>query len=161
MSAPSPVNRMRRLALKTCGLFSGLLVARSAQSEHAEMRFPDEATHRIVYQCNQADVDYLQHVLFSVGELVRKYGDDVQIVVSAFGPGLHLLARHPQRPVPHVLQQKADSLSQYGVSFHACANTMKSLAWTDKDLLPFAVVVPIGADDIMLLQEQGYAYISW
>jgi intracellular sulfur oxidation DsrE/DsrF family protein len=27
--------------------------------------------------------------------------------------------------------------------------------------LPFARVVPIGVDDIMLLQEQGFAYMSW
>jgi hypothetical protein len=38
---------------------------------------------------------------------------------------------------------------------------MKSLRWTEKDLLPFAEVVPIGVDDIMLLQEQGFAYMSW
>jgi intracellular sulfur oxidation DsrE/DsrF family protein len=35
------------------------------------------------------------------------------------------------------------------------------LHWTEKDLLPFAKVVPIGVDDIMLLQEQGFAYLSW
>jgi intracellular sulfur oxidation DsrE/DsrF family protein len=161
MTEPSPVNRARRLALKTFGLFSGLLVARGAQSQHTETHFPDQAEHRVVYQCNQADPEYLRHVLFSVGELVRKYGDNIQIVVGTFGPGLHLLGRHPQRPIPHELQQKADSLAQYGVAFHACGNTMKSLGWTEKDLLPFAVVVPIGADDIMQLQEQGYAYISW
>jgi hypothetical protein len=82
-------------------------------------------------------------------------------VITAIGPGLHLLGRHPGRPIATELQQKADSLSQYGVDFHACGNTMKALHWTEKDLLPFAVVVPIGADDIMLLQEQGYAYLSW
>ena len=38
---------------------------------------------------------------------------------------------------------------------------LKSLGWTDKDLLPFARVVPIGVDNIMQLQEQGFAYMSW
>jgi intracellular sulfur oxidation DsrE/DsrF family protein len=47
------------------------------------------------------------------------------------------------------------------VEFHACANTMKSLGWTEEDLLPFAQVVDVGAADLMELQEQGYAYISW
>jgi intracellular sulfur oxidation DsrE/DsrF family protein len=156
-----PVNRSRRFALKTLGLFSGLLVARSAQPHHTETHFEDKSAHQIVYQCNKADPEYLQHVLFSASELLRKYGDDVQIVISTFGPGLHLIGQHPQRPIPAELQQKASSLAHYGVAFHACGNTMKSLKWTEKDLLPFAVVVPIGVDDIMQLQEQGFAYMSW
>jgi hypothetical protein len=65
------------------------------------------------------------------------------------------------RPVPRELQQQAASLAQYGVAFHACGNTMKTLGWSDSDLLPFATVVPVGADDLMLLQEKGFAYISW
>jgi hypothetical protein len=38
---------------------------------------------------------------------------------------------------------------------------MKSLKWTEADLLPFAKRVEVGAADLMELQEQGYAYISW
>ena len=154
-------NRTRRVALKSLGLLGGLVVARQVQAHHTESHLDDASAHRIVYQCNKADPEYLQHVLFSVGELLRKYGDDVEIVVGVFGPGLHLLGKHPQRPVPAELQQRAGSLAAYGVAFHACGNTMSALHWTDKDLLPFAKVVPIGADDIMLLQEKGFAYLSW
>ena len=100
-------------------------------------------------------------MLFSAAELLRKYGDDIEIVIGVFGPGIHLIASHPQRPIPSELQQRAASLAEYGVSFHACGNTMKSLGWTQQDLLPFAQVVPIGVDDIMHLQEQGFAYVSW
>ena len=154
-------NRTRRVALKSLGLLGGLVVARQVQAHHTESHLEDASAHRIVYQCNKADPEYLQHVLFSVGELLRKYGDDVEIVVGVFGQGLHLLGKHPQRPVPAELQQRASSLAVYGVAFHACGNTMSALHWTDKDLLPFAKVVPIGADDIMLLQEKGFAYLSW
>ena len=38
---------------------------------------------------------------------------------------------------------------------------MKSLDWSEKDMLDIAEIVEIGADDLMLLQEQGYSYISW
>lgn len=151
----------RRLALKSIGLLGGLVAARQVQAHHTESHFEDSSAHRIVYQCNKADPEYLQAILFSVGELIRKYGDDVEIVVGVFGPGLHLIGKHPQRPIPHTLQQRASSLASYGVAFHACGNTMDALQWTEKDLLPFAKVVPIGADDIMLLQEQGFAYLNW
>jgi len=155
------INRARRSILKSIALLGGLVAARQVQAHHTESHLDDKTAHRIVYQCNKADPDYLQHVLFSAGELLRKYGDDIEIVIATFGAGIHLLGEHPLRPVPRELQERAASLAEYGVAFHACGNTMKSLGWTDFDLLPFAKVVPVGVDDIMLLQEQGFSYLSW
>jgi hypothetical protein len=132
-----------------------------AQAHHTDTHFADRSEHQIVYQCNKADPTYLSHILFSVGELIRKYGDDVEIIVACFGPGIHLLGRHPIRPIPLELQQRAASLSDYGVAFHACKNTMDSLNWTEKDMVDYAKIVPIGVEDIMLLQEKGFSYVSW
>ncbi len=121
----------------------------------------DDPKHKVVYQFNKADPDYMDHVLFSVGALLRKYGDDIHIVVTAIGPGIHILAKNPRRPVPGIIKKRVSSLSSYGVSFHACGNTMKAMGWTENDMHDFAEVVEIGADDLLLLQEQGYSYISW
>ena len=161
MNDQRPRNLSRRLLIKSMGLLGGLFAARQVAAAHTETHFDDVAKHRIVYQCNRADPEYLNHVLFSAGELLRKYGDDVEIVISVFGHGIHLVGELPGRPVPPELQERAGSLAAYGVAFHACGNTMKSLGWTEENLLPFAKVVPIGVDDIMQLQEQGFAYMSW
>ena len=154
---PSPLLFLQAIA-------AGLGLLMMGPQTHAES--PDrelfgEATHKIVYQLNKADPDYIEHVLFSVGAMLRKHQDDIHIVVTVIGPAIHLLGEHPQRPVPEPLQQRAESLAMYGVEFHACGNTMKSLGWTEMDLLDFATVVEVGASDLMELQEQGYAYISW
>ena len=93
--------------------------------------------------------------------MLRKYGDDIHVVVVVIGPGIHTLAKKPQRPLPELAEKRIESLAAYGVSFHACGNTMKSLDWGEDDMLDFAEIVEIGADDLMLLQEQGYSYISW
>jgi intracellular sulfur oxidation DsrE/DsrF family protein len=132
-----------------------------APAHHTDTHFEDASAHKVVYQCNKADHAYLADVLFSVGEMIRKYGDDVEVVVVCFGPGIHLLGQIPERPIADELRQRASSLAAYGVSFHACGNTMKSLNWDEKDIVDFARVVPIGADDIMQLQEQGFSYLSW
>lgn len=134
-----------------------------AQEDAADsLRFPgDPAEHKVVYQFNKADEDYMEHVLFSVGAMLRKYSDNVDIAVVAIGPGIHILGKRPERPVPKLLRQRVSSLAQYGVVFYACGNTMKSLGWTESDLLPFARYVEVGAAQLMELQEQGYAYISW
>jgi intracellular sulfur oxidation DsrE/DsrF family protein len=136
--------------------------AAAADSNADTVRFPgDEPSHRVVYQFNKGEAEYHQHVLFSVGAVLRKYGDDVHIVVTCFGPGIHILAKTPQRPVSKEIRERVSSLVQYGIEFHACGNTMKSLGWTESDLLPFAKMVDVGAGDLMELQEQGYAYVSW
>ncbi len=47
----------------------GLLTmqAFNAAAHHTDTHFEDESTHKIVYQCNQADNEYLTSILFSVG----------------------------------------------------------------------------------------------
>ena len=152
-------DRRRFLRWLTAG--SGLALANRATAHHTPTHLEDASTHRIVYQLNKADPTYISHILFSVGELVRKYMDDVEIVVAVFAEGIHLLGKKPLRPIPRELQQKASSLAMYGVAFHACGNTMKAVGWTEKDLLDFARPVPIGVEDIMLLQEKGFSYIAW
>lgn len=149
-------------------LFGGGLLALGGQASRVQaadeetLRFPGETPdHRLVYQLNKADNEYQQHILFSAGAMLRKYGDNIGIVIVAIGPGIHILAKNPQRPVSTEIKQRVSSLNQYGVEFHACGNTMKSLGWTEKDMVPFAKVVEVGAADLMELQEQGYAYISW
>ena len=136
--------------------------ARAEQGQQDELRFPgDEAEHKVVYQFNKSDHDYHAAVMFSVGAVLRQYGDNVKIVVTCFGPGLHILAKKPKRPVEKEIQERVSSLNAYGIEFHACGNTMKSLKWTEKDLVPFAKVVEVGAIDLIELQEKGYSYISW
>jgi intracellular sulfur oxidation DsrE/DsrF family protein len=144
------------------GILSCLLTL--SQTSRAEPLDPDlfgEPAHKLVYQLNKADPDYIEHILFSVGAMLRKYSDDIHLVVVAIGPGIHTLAKEPQRPLPELARKRIESLAAYGVSFHACGNTMKSLNWGEEDMLDFAEIVEVGADDLMLLQEEGYSYISW
>ncbi len=137
--------------------------AAAAKPAPKEARMPgDPPEHHIVYQLNAADPAYIEHILGSVGAMIGKYEDNVAIVVVAFGPGIHLLARKPRRPVPEALRTRAASQARdYGVRFVACGNTMKTLNWTAADMQPFAQVEEVGAAVIMELQEQGYAYLAW
>ena len=164
----SSANHARRKILGGLLAGSGLALARASRaadeqaSEDAPIRFPgDPTTNKVVYQFNKEDDAYHKHVLFSVGAMLRKYGDNIHIVVVGIGPGIHILAKKPKRPVSNEVRERVASLLEYGVEFHACGNTMKSLGWTKKDILDSAKYVDVGAADLMELQQQGYAYISW
>ena len=153
-------NKFRRHFLTLLGAAGVGFGARTAQAHHTDTHFEDRSTHQVVYQCNKADNEYYGHILFSAGEMVRKYGDDVEVIIAAYGAGIHLLGENPGRHVDKVHQERVKSLAQYGVRFHACGNTMKSLGWSKIDLLDVAKIVPIGVDDIMQLQERGFSYIA-
>jgi uncharacterized protein len=121
-----------------------------------------DASHKIVYQLNQADEAYQEAIFNSISALLKKYVDDVAIAVVVWGPGIHLLAKSPKRPVPELHQQRVRSMAQaYGVEFIACGNTMHTVGWTEADMLPFAKVEEVGAAAVMELQEKGYKYLAW
>ncbi len=159
------MNTRRRLLTGLLASAAALLTAKVAKAEESEeetLRFPGDPTdHNVIYQFNKADDAYHNAVLFSVGEVLRKYNDNVTIVVTMIGPGLHALAKKPGRPVSPLIQQKIKSLADYGVKFHACGNTMKTLKWDKDDLFEFVEVVQVGAIDLIEHQEKGYSYISW
>jgi len=146
------------------GLVTGTGVARAEdkKAEGKSLRFPgDPPEHLVVYQLNKPEAEYHDHIVFSVGAMLRQYGDNIKIAVVAFGPGIHVLLKNPRRPVTQTVREKIASLSDYGVDFYACGNTLKSLKLGEKDVVPFAKVVEVGASTLMELQKQGYAYISW
>ena len=152
----------RRLLTGILSAASGLFAAHVSARQNEALRFPGDPTdHNVVYQLNKPDQDYHKAILFSVGELLRKYNDNVTIAVTVIGPGIHVLGKKPQRHVADDIKQKIHSLADYGVKFHACGNTLKSLGWDQKDLYDFVEIVPVGAIDLIELQEKGYSYISW
>lgn len=155
------MNKYRRYFIAAAGVLGATSLSRAVKATHTDTHFEEQSSHSLVYQCNKSDPDYIESVLFSCGEMLRKYGDDIELVISVMGPGLHLLAKKPQRTILHIHQQRVQSLASYGVKFHACGNTMKSLDWSKEDLLSESRVVPIGVDDLMQLQEQGFSYVSW
>ena len=71
------INIARRRLMQWLGAAGGLLAVNEARAYHTDTHFDDRSTHQIFYQCNKADPDYLSSILFSVGEMIRKYGDDV------------------------------------------------------------------------------------
>lgn len=138
---------------------SVLLASGAAQAATASA---DGPRHKVVYQINKADPEYIEHILNSISAMLSKYVDDVQIAIVAFGPGIHLLATQPGRPMPDILRQRVRGLADnYGAELIACGNTMKTIGWGRKDIIAQARIEEVGAAALMEMQERGYAYIAW
>jgi intracellular sulfur oxidation DsrE/DsrF family protein len=149
--------------LSCLALPASLQAAEENSSETSdELKFPGEETsNKLVYHFNKSNESYQLAVLNTIRNMLRMHGDNIKIVVSVMGPGIHILLKEPGVPVIKPVRDQVESLAFYGVEFHACGNTIHDLGKDEKDIKDFATVVEAGVDDLMTLQQQGYAYISW
>jgi intracellular sulfur oxidation DsrE/DsrF family protein len=161
-SSKLPPNPERRQLVVRLGATAVAGAALPARAQDSTKDSNTGVLHKIVYQFNQHEAEYQEAVLNSVGAMLTKYVDDVSIALVAWGPGLHLFAKKPQRPVSPVHQQRVRGMAEsYGVRFIVCGNTMKALGWEPADMVDFVTVEDVGAAAVMELQEKGYAYLAW
>jgi len=115
------------------------------------------AAMRVVYHL--AD---LEKVAFVLGN-IRNHLDGVAgaypltIAVVVHGPALHAFRRAADNIA---VSTPVAALTQAGVAFHACGNTLKGMKLTGEDLLPgFDVVTQGGVVRLAELQAQGWVYL--
>jgi intracellular sulfur oxidation DsrE/DsrF family protein len=120
--------------------------------------------HRIAIQVDQNDPALMNLVLNNVSNLTEYYhskGEQVQIEVVAYGPGLNML-REDKSPVKDRLKRIKDGSFPSTVNFSACHNTMMGMEKAEGHpipIVPQASVVPAGVVRLSELQEQGWSYI--
>jgi intracellular sulfur oxidation DsrE/DsrF family protein len=121
-------------------------------------------THRIAIQVDQNDPALMNLVLNNVSNLMEYYhskGEQAQIEVVAYGPGLNML-REDKSPVKERLKHIKDGSFPLSVSFSACGNTKKNMEKAEGHpitIIAQASVVPAGVVRLTELQEQGWSYI--
>jgi intracellular sulfur oxidation DsrE/DsrF family protein len=131
----------------------GLPAAYGADSP-AAARAGVAAKHRVVFQVSDNDPKKWNLALNNVKNLQVDLGrDSVDIEVVIYGPGLGMV-----RFDSEVAGRVAEALAS-GSRITVCENTMNALKLTKDDMLPNLSYVPAGVTEIMLKQEQGYAYI--
>ena len=120
--------------------------------------------HRIAIQVDQNDPALMNLVLNNVSNLTEYYnskGEEVQIEVVAYGPGLNML-REDRSPVKDRIKSIKQTSFPSTVNFSACGNTKKGMEKAEGhpvEIIPQASVVPAGVVRLSELQEQGWSYI--
>ncbi len=112
-----------RILLK---LFAGAAILISALSPGFAA---DAKTHSVSIQVDQNDPALMNFVLNNVTNIMETYkskGQDVQIELVAYGPGLHML-RDDTSPVKDRLKQIAELSFPSQITFSACNNTKEGM----------------------------------
>ncbi|HEX9461891.1 MAG TPA: DsrE family protein [Alphaproteobacteria bacterium] len=122
-----------------------------------------EKKHRVALHIDDNDADRMNMALnnaSNITELYAQKGEEVEIEIVTYGPGLHML-RADTSPVKDRIKSFMQSMPN--IAFAACANTMagmKKREGHDIPLLPDVQVVPAGVVHLMERQEQGWSYIK-
>jgi len=124
----------------------------------------DTKPHRVVIQIDQNDPELMNMVLNNAKNVLDHYkakGEDAEVEIVAYGPGLHML-REDTSPVKDRIRQMSELAFPSKIAFSACNNTRQGMEKREGHSIPIirqATVVPAGVVRLMELQEQGWSYV--
>ena len=133
-----------------------------ASMPRAVSKEPARPMHKLAIQVAENNPQVMNLALNNarnVAEHFKATGDDLEIVVVTFGPGLHML-RDDTSPVKQSIA--TTTLEYSNISFVACANTQANMSKQESkpiDLITDARVEPSGVVHLMELKGRGYAYL--
>src|SRR6202048_5178312 len=120
--------------------------------------------HRLVIQVDQNDPAVMNLALNNATNVIEYYrakGEDVDVDVVTYGPGLHML-RADTSPVQDRIRSLKDAAFPSKIQFSACNVTKDGMEKKEGhpiNVVADAVIVPSGVVRLMELQEEGGSYL--
>ena len=120
--------------------------------------------HRLAIQVDQNDPAVMNLALNNATNVIEYYratGEDVNVDVVTYGPGLHML-RADTSPVLDRIKSLKDLAFPSKIQFSACNNTKEGMEKKEGhpiNVLSEATIVPSGVVRLMELQEEGWSYV--
>lgn len=113
---------------------------------------------RVVYQVNEGTEQASRAIVNVTNHLNAEPG--VKIVVVAFGKGIDFLLDDAKDASGNPYDAAVAGLTQRGVAFRVCRNTLVARGIDERKVNPEASVVPSGVAEIARLQfRDHYAYL--
>lgn len=113
-----------------------------------------DKVHKIVFHL--ATSDTLAHkALAKQVANVLDYWKNAQIEVVVHNNGIGFMKKNEAKTAKEI-----EALKARGVTFAVCENTLKQRKIDKSEILPEAVFVPVGIAELVLKQEEGWAYIK-
>ena len=154
--------RMGSMKSSSMALIIGFAISLGLAWSPVNSHAADKKPHRLAVQVSTNDPASMNLALNNVVNVAEEYskvGEEVEIEVVAYGPGLHML-RDDTSPVKTRIKSISESMPY--VKFAACGNTqenMKKAEGKDIPLVSQAKIVKAGVVRLMELQEQGWSYV--
>ncbi len=144
----------------------GLAAAASAQAPAGQKK--EAKVHRLAIHVDDNDAAKMNLALNNAANVTEYYtgkGEQVEIEIVVYGPGLHMLR---EDTVPPAIKSRLKSFRESfpEIVFAACENTRTAMAKAegkqpgDIPLVEYAKSVTAGVVRLIELQEEGWAYVK-
>ena len=114
----------------------------------------DQEVHRVVFQVTKGETADQQQVIGQLNNILRAL-PNAEIEVICHGKALPLVLQAESQ-----VKDGVTDLLTRGVVFAACENTMRRAKASIEDLISGVTTVPSALAEIIIRQEQGWAYIK-
>jgi intracellular sulfur oxidation DsrE/DsrF family protein len=148
------------VASMVCLSMASAALAQSAKQHSSSSTKP----HRLLIHVDQNDPAVMNLALNNATNVIEYYrakGEDVNVDIVAYGPGLHML-RADTSPVQDRIKQLKGMAFPSKVQFSACGNTKENMEKKEGRsvaVLSDATIVPSGVVQLMEKQEKGWSYV--
>jgi intracellular sulfur oxidation DsrE/DsrF family protein len=154
---------MRGFRRSTLAVLASLSLISAAFAADPKARI-SEKPHRLAIQVDQNDPAVMNLALNNATNVIEYYrakGEDVDLDIITYGPGLHML-RADTSPVQDRIKNLREMAFPSKIQFSACNNTKEGMEKKEGhaiSVLTDAVIVPSGVVRLMELQEKGWSYL--
>src|SRR5229473_3336821 len=161
--APSSIMMRKLLRQVTIVAFTSLSLVSASLADNTKAQRSAKA-HPLVIQVDQNDPAVMNLALNNATNVIDYYrakGEDVNVDVVTYGPGLHML-RADTSPVQDRIKSLKDSAFPSKIQFSACNITKEGMEKKEGhpiNVLSEAVIVPSGVVRLIELQEKGWSYV--
>ena len=114
----------------------------------------DQEVHHVIFQVTKGEVADQKKAIGQLNNILKAL-PKAEIEVVCHGNALPMVLKEKSQVLESIVE-----LQSRGVVFAACENTMRRAKASKADLVAGAITVPSGLAEIIIRQEQGYAYIK-
>jgi len=147
-----------------CLPMASAALAQGAKQQSKQHSSSPAKPHRLLIHVDQNDPAVMNLALNNATNVIEYYrakGEDVDVDIVAYGPGLHML-RADTSPVQDRIKQLKGTAFPSKVQFSACGNTKENMEKKEERpiaVLSDATIVPSGVVRLMEKQEEGWSYV--
>jgi len=114
----------------------------------------DQEVHQVVFQVTKGEVADQNKAIAQLNNILKAL-QNAEIEVVCHSGALPMVLKEKSQVLEGIVK-----LQSRGVVFAACENTMRRAKASKEDLVDGAITVPSGLAEIIIKQEQGWAYIK-
>ncbi len=148
---------MKTIVVLAFGLLIGQATVAQAQTSPAAFE-PAAATnkqYRVAYQLNTDDDDKIKGTLRNIKNAIDDPRLSGKLVVELVVHGAGVAVFRKTKPYEELVQE----LRKKGVMLAMCENTMRERKISRDELFPFINYVPTGNGELIIRQQNGWAFM--